>query len=326
MSLFSKTAIASAVLSVSFAANANVLTTIKPLGFIASSIADGVTETEVLLPASASPHDYSLKPSDVQKVKEAQLVLWIGEDVDAFLEKTVDGLDEKNVLTIADIKGVEPLLSEGSEHHHHHDHDHDGHGKHADHDHEKHEAHEHHHDHEGHHHGEHELNWHVWFSPKVSELVAEQLAEKLIAQYPDKKALIAQNLADFKTNLTEQSAKITQQLVPVKGKGFYVFHDAYGYFNETYGLQQTGSFTINPLVAPGARTLAKIKSEIEQHKVSCLFAEPQFTPKVIESLQKSTGVHVGTLDPLGEKVALGKNSYGAFLQNIADSYIQCLVQ
>ena len=155
-------------------------------------------------------------------------------------------------------------------------------------------------------------------------MVAQKLADRLSEQYPDKKELIAQNLANFDRTLTVQSDKIKNQLAKFNNKGFYVFHDAYGYFNDAYGLKQTGYFTINPLVAPGAKTLATIKEEIAEHKVSCLFAEPQFTPKVIETLSKGTGVHVGRLDPMGDKVALGKNAYADFLQFTADSYAECL--
>lgn len=317
-------AISAALLSAPMMANADVLASVKPLGFIVSSIADGVTNTQVLVPTGASPHDYSLKLSDIQKVKSADLVVWIGEDVDAFLDRPIDQLDRKKVITIADIGDVEPLLSQAHHEHFHEDGDHDHKHEH------KHERkHEHEHGHHGHDHDHHEgltTNWHVWYSPAISKIVAQKVADKLTAQFPDKKDLITQNLADFNRTLAEQGEKITAQLANVKDKGFYVFHDAYGYFNDAYGLKQTGYFTINPLVAPGAKTLAHIKEEIAEHKVNCLFAEPQFTPKVIESLAQNTKVNVGQLDPIGDKVALGKNSYAAFLQATADSYAECLAK
>ena len=311
-------AISAALLSAPMMANADVLASVKPLGFIVSSIADGVTGTQVLVPTGASPHDYNLKLSDIQKVKSADLVVWIGEDIDSFLDKPISQIERKKVITIADLADVKPLLSKAHHEHFHEDGDHD-------HDH----KHEHKHDHEHHDHDHHEgltTNWHVWYSPAISKIVAQKVADKLTAQFPDKKALIAQNLSDFNRTLAEQSEKITAQLANVKDKGFYVFHDAYGYFNDAYGLKQTGYFTINPLVAPGAKTLAHIKEEIDEHKVNCLFAEPQFTPKVIESLAKNTKVNVGQLDPIGDKVTLGKNSYATFLQSTADSYMECLAK
>lgn len=325
-------AISAALLSAPMMANADVLASVKPLGFIVSSIADGVTGTQVLVPAGASPHDYNLKLSDIQKVKSADLVVWIGEDIDSFLDKPISQIERKKVITIADLADVKPLLSKAHHEHFHEDGDHDHDHKHEhkhDHKHDHDHKHEHKHDHEHHDHDHHEgltTNWHVWYSPAISKIVAQKVADKLTAQFPDKKALIAQNLSDFNRTLAEQSEKITAQLANVKDKGFYVFHDAYGYFNDAYGLKQTGYFTINPLVAPGAKTLAHIKEEIDGHKVNCLFAEPQFTPKVIESLAKNTKVNVGQLDPIGDKVTLGKNSYATFLQSTADSYMECLAK
>ncbi|MBF0751660.1 MULTISPECIES: zinc ABC transporter substrate-binding protein ZnuA [unclassified Pasteurella] len=310
-------AISTALLSFPMMANADVLASVKPLGFIASAIANGVIDTQVLVPTGASPHDYSLKLSDIQKVKSADLVLWVGEDIDSFLERPVNQVDRQKVITIADLAEIKPLLTQAHHEHFHEEGDH----KH-DHKHEHKNGHEHNHDHENH--EGLSTNWHIWYSPAMSQIVAQKVADKLTIQFPDKKALIEKNLADFNRTLAEQSDKIKAQLAPFKEKGFFVFHDAYGYFNDAYGLKQTGYFTINPLVAPGAKTLAHIKEEIAEHRVNCLFAEPQFTPKVIESLAKGTAVKVGRLDPIGDGVALGANSYANFLQATADSYAQCL--
>ena len=307
------TALSTALVTFAGAANAEILASIRPLGFIASSIADGVTQTQILVPPGASPHDYNLKLSDIQKVKSADLVIWIGEDVDSFLTKSVSQLEGKNVLTISELNELAPLLSKAahhhhdeSEHHHHHEHGIDAHG---------------------HHHEEQndlEINWHVWYSPEISRIVAQKVADKLTVQFPNKQERIARNLAEFNRTLSLQSDKIKAQLAPFNDKGFFVFHDAYGYFNDAYGLNQTGYFTINPLVAPGAKTLAHIKEEITEHRVRCLFTEPQFTPKVVESLSKNADVNVGRLDPMGEAVELGPNSYANFLQFTADSYAECL--
>ncbi|MDC2825019.1 zinc ABC transporter substrate-binding protein ZnuA [Rodentibacter pneumotropicus] len=312
-------AISTALLTLPMMANADVLASVKPLGFIASAVANGVTDTQILVPAGASPHDYSLKLSDIQKVKSADLVLWVGEDVDSFLEKPLSQIDRQKVITIADLAEVKPLLIQA---HHEHFHEEGEHDHKHDHKHEHKSGHEHDHDHENH--EGLSTNWHVWYSPAVSQIVAQKVADKLTVQFPNKKELIAKNLADFNRTLAEQSDKIKAQLAPFKEKGFFVFHDAYGYFNDAYGLKQMGYFTINPLVAPGAKTLAHIKEEIAEHRVNCLFAEPQFTPKVIETLAKGTSVNVGRLDPIGDGVELGANSYANFLQATADSYAQCL--
>lgn len=318
--MFKKSLLSLALLGATAVTNADVLTTVKPLGFIANAITDGVTETKVLLPTSASPHDYSLKPSDVEQLQSAQLVVWIGEEMETFLEKSIEKLPKEKVLTLEDVPAIKELVEHSGEekedkHDHKHDHKHEH--KHS-HNHAHHD-----HSHDGHSHDE---DWHIWLSPKASEHIAEQIAERLSQQLPEQKAKIAENLANFKTTLATKNSEIAKQLAPVKSKGYYTFHDAYGYFEDAYGLKSLGSFTINPTVAPGAKTLNAIKKSIAQKKAQCLFAEPQFTPKVIESLSKGTSAKVGQLDPLGAKIELSKNAYPEFLQSLADQFGVCLAQ
>ncbi|ACL32541.1 zinc ABC transporter substrate-binding protein ZnuA [Glaesserella parasuis] len=318
--MFKKSLLSLALLGATAVTNADVLTTVKPLGFIANAITDGVTETKVLLPTSASPHDYSLKPSDVEQLQSAQLVVWIGEEMETFLEKSIEKLPKEKVLTLEDVPAIKELVEHSGEekedkHDHKHDHKHEH--KHS-HNHAHHD-----HSHDGHSHDE---DWHIWLSPKASEHIAEQIAERLSQQLPEQKAKIAENLANFKATLATKNSEIAKQLEPVKSKGYYTFHDAYGYFEEAYGLKSLGSFTINPTVAPGAKTLNAIKKSIAQKKAQCLFAEPQFTPKVIESLSKGTSAKVGQLDPLGAKIELSKNAYPEFLQSLADQFGVCLAQ
>ncbi len=289
------------VLVLSSVVQATIVTSIKPLGFIAAGIANGVTDTEIIVPAFASPHDYSLKPSDMLKLKSGTLVVWIGKDVDAFLDHAITQLPQDKVLTLAKLlQQQSSLLLSGEPHAHHHD------------------AHAHHHD------GAEAINWHIWLSPKIANLISEAIAMRLEKLYPEKVSQIRANLAEFRQALTVENAKIQAQLSPLKAKGFYVFHDAYSYFNRAYHLNQLGYFTINPMITPGAKTFAAIKKEVNANKVQCLFTEPQFTPKMIDILHQETNVKVGVLDPIGSDIPLGKNSYMQFLQKLANSYVECL--
>lgn len=316
--MLKKSLLSLAVLSAASLAQADVLTTVKPLGFISAAITDGVTETKILLPSSASPHDYSLKPSDIEQLQSAQLVVWIGEEMESFLEKSIDKLPIEKVLTLAEVEAIEAIVDSAEkedEHEHKHAHKHE-------HDHKHEKGHKHSHDHEH----DHDEDWHIWLSPTASTLIAEQIAARLSQQLPEQQAKIAENLANFKATLSTKHSQIEQQLSAYKNKGYYTFHDAYGYFETAYGLNSLGSFTINPTVSPGAKTLNKIKQSLKNKQAKCLFAEPQFTPKVIESLSKGTSAHVGQLDPLGASVTLNKDAYPQFLQNLADQFAECLAK
>ena len=289
------------------AADAAVVASLKPVGFIASAIADGVTETEVLLPDGASEHDYSLRPSDVKRLQNADLVVWIGPEMEAFMEKSVKNIPNAKQVTIAQLNDVKPLLMKGA------DDDDDDHG-HNDAGSEKSDEH--------HHHGD--YNMHLWLSPEIARATAVAIHGKLVELMPQSRAKLDANLKDFEAQLAATDKQVGNELAPLKGKGYFVFHDAYGYYEKHYGLTPLGHFTVNPEIQPGAQRLHEIRTQLVEQKATCVFAEPQFRPAVVESVARGTSVRMGTLDPLGTNIKLGKTSYSAFLNQLANQYASCL--
>lgn len=287
-------------------ANAAVVASLKPLGFIASAIADGVTDTQVLLPDGASEHDYSLRPSDVKRLQGADLVVWIGPEMEAFMEKSVKNIPNAKQVTIAQLNDVKPLLMKGAD-------DDDDHGHNAA-DSEKSDEH--------HHHGD--YNMHLWLSPEIARASAVAIHEKLVELMPQSRAKLDANLKDFEAQLAATDKQVGNELAPLKGKGYFVFHDAYGYYEKHYGLTPLGHFTVNPEIQPGAQRLHEIRTQLVEQKATCVFAEPQFRPAVVESVARGTSVRMGTLDPLGTNIKLGKTSYSAFLNQLANQYASCL--
>lgn len=269
-----------------------VLTSIKPIQMIATELTEGVTKPDVLLQNNASPHDYALRPSDVKKVAAADLVIWYGHDLEPFLEKVVT--DKGNTLTISQIPDLS-LREFGSEHAH---------------------------DHDGHNHGTHDP--HFWLGIETVQQVANAIAHKLAEIDPQHAVTYAENLNKFEVQLKATDAEIKQQLTPVKDKGYFVFHDAYGYFEERYDLNQMGHFTVSPDRKPGAKTLIHIRKTLGTGDVACVFSEPQFTPAVIESVMRGSDVKTGILDPLGSEIDVKSGSYFEFLQGMSNSFSQCL--
>lgn len=293
--------------SAALPAHADIVASIKPVGFIASAIADGVTPVEVLLPDGASEHDYALRPSDVKRLQNADLVVWVGPEMEAFMTKSAASLPEKKNLEIVQISGVKPLLLRGGEDDDHHDHDD------AEHDHD--EAHHHHHG---------EFNMHLWMSPEIAKKTAVAIHGKLLELMPQDKAKLDANLQHFEAELADTDKRIISQLAPVKDKGYFVFHDAYTYFEKHYGLSPTGHFTVNPEIQPGAQRLHQIRTQLVEKKAVCVFAEPQFRPAVIDAVARGTQVRKSTLDPLGTDISLGKDSYVKFLSQLSSQYETCL--
>jgi zinc transport system substrate-binding protein len=303
------TLIAMLGLSASLAApvHAAVVASVKPLGFIAAAIADGVTPVEVLLPDGASEHDYSLRPSDIKRLQGADLVVWVGPEMEAFMPKAVAQLPAQKSVELSELATVKPLLIRGVEED---EEDHD-------------EASATHNEHQhAHHHGE--YNMHLWMSPEIARQSAVAIHAKLLELMPQSRDKLDANLQHFEAELASADTQIGSQLAPVKGKGYFVFHDAYSYFEKHFGLTPTGHFTVNPEIQPGAQRLHQIRTELVEQKAVCVFAEPQFRPAVIDAVARGTTVRSGTLDPLGIDITVAKDSYVKFLSQLSSQYASCL--
>jgi len=270
----------------------NVLTSFKPIQMIVTELTVGVTHPDVLMSNNASPHDYALKPSDVKKLHEADLFVWFGPDLESFLTKITE--NRKNVLTISQIEGLE-LREYGDQ---------------------QHDA------HEGHDHGSHDA--HFWLGVSQVKVVSKAIADKLIESDPENAGVYRENLVKFLENLAATESEVIAILEPIKDKGYYVFHDAYGYFEDAYGLNNLGYFTVSPDRKPGAKTLIHIRKTLINENVQCVFSEPQFTPAVIQSVTRGSSAKQGELDPVGSAVKVAPGSYFEFLKGIATSYQTCL--
>ncbi|MCE0494560.1 zinc ABC transporter substrate-binding protein ZnuA [Vibrio salinus] len=269
-----------------------VLTTIKPIQMITLELTEGVTQPQVLLSSTASPHDYALKPSDVRRLNQADLLVWFGDGLEPFLKQIIQKKDPSKVITLSQLPNVN---------YHQFGDDHED---------------------DGHHHGT--VNPHFWLGPDVTEQVAVSLTKKLKTVDPAHAAVYDKNLAHFLNQLNGIDEQIQTKLSPLKNKPYFVFHDAYEYFESFFGLNNMGHFTVSPERRPGAKTLVHIRRTLNQYHDVCIFSEPQFTPAIINSVTRGTDAKIGHLDPLGTDVKLQKGSYFTFLNGIAAQFEQCL--
>lgn len=142
-----------------------------------------------------------------------------------------------------------------------------------------------------------QYNMHIWLSPAIAKQVAIAIHDRLVQQSPQNKDKLDVNLRKFEQQLEQTEKKVGIMLQPVQDKGYFVFHDAYGYFEKAFGLTPLGHFTVNPEIQPGARRLHQIRTQLVEQKAVCVFAEPQFRPAVISAIAQGTPVRQGTLDP-----------------------------
>jgi zinc transport system substrate-binding protein len=283
------------MVSVNAHAQVNVLTSIKPLQLIAAAITDGVSTADVLIPVGASHHEYALKPSDAAKLKQADVIFWVGPTLETFLEKLLSQPQySTKSLALIDSKGLH--LRQYKNHDHAEDHH------------------------------EHDLmtDPHIWLLPVNAGVIANAMMKKLSEADPTNKARYQQNYDQLMVALTQTDKQAADKLASVKSKGYVVLHDGYGYFEEHYGLNHQGELTLSPERAPGAKHLSEIEQLIKKGDVACVFGEPQFQPRYLDSLVEQLNIKRGTVDYLASDVAVDKAGYPHFLENLANQFYSCL--
>ena len=298
-------------------AEVKVVTSIKPLHSLASYLMDGVGKPDLIVDGYASPHGFSMKPSHAKMLQNANLIFWVGEDLENFLEKPLSSIAKKaEKIELMEIKGLNVLKFRERNIFDEHDHDdHDDHAKKED-DHDDHDGHD---DHEGHAHGE--FNPHIWLDPLNAKVILKEMTEHLIEN--DSK-----NASTYKSNLDKALKDIDKLTMEVmtelnKSTSSIVFHDAYQYFEERFNVNILGAFTVNTDVMPGAEQLAEIREIIEHDKVKCIFSEPQFNPDIIKAVAKDMDIKTGVVDPLGATLNPGKDLYFDLIRNMSASFKGC---
>mgnify|MGYP001428404676 FL=1 len=299
-------------------AEAKVIASIKPLHSLVSYVMDGVGTPGILVDGSSSPHTFQLKPSHATMLQEADIIFWIGEDLESFLETPLKSI-AKNSRHITLMESDEIELLKFREKNIFGDHD-----EHAD-DHDEHEENEEHgdehddHDENGHAHGEYDI--HFWLDPEIAKTIVKIVTRELSEIDPA-------NSSAYNSNSAKALKEIDQLINDVKSKinrdaKYVVFHDAYQYFEKRFGVEVIGALTVNPEVLPGAKQLAEIREVIEHENVNCLFSEPQFNPSIAETIARDTGVKAAIIDPLGAELDPGKDLYFDLIGDIASSFKSC---
>ena len=447
------------ILSFTAQAEINVEASVKPLHSLVSGVTEGVQKPDLIVKGAASPHTYSLKPSQAKQLEEADLVFWMGHELESFLEQPLEAIATKaKVVELIDSQGLKRLdMREGGafDDHGHDDH---GQGEHSEEGHDDHageghafewagifklsaedytwtfakvdgdyadpmmkmvflrtssggeegieeqeevaerlikqqssvrrnhdgrlipdeenayqlvfdanrnvtkmrinikkegyyafftehmpfefEAGEHllknvsgkdieptaqepeagHHDHHGHS----GFDVHVWLDPENAKVLVQEIKEALVELDPSNAGKYEANAKNLMLKLDRLISEISVKLASSKGKGFVVFHDAYQYFEERFGMTAVGSITVSPEVVPGASRIRELKDKIVELNAHCVFSEPQFQPKIGFTVAEGTQANTGVLDPLGASIADGPELYFTLVRDMANSLQECL--
>jgi len=293
-----------------------VVVSLKPIHSLVAGVMAGVGEPTLLLRGSASPHSYSLRPSDARALNAADLVFWVGDGLETFLERPLRALaDDAKVVALATLPGVELLESRAGGTWETHDEDaHESEASHGGHE----------NDDEAHAHGPGHYNLHIWLDPDNAIAIVEVAVTALSEVDPGRAASYAKNGAALIGRLTALDRQTRADLAPVKDRPFIVFHDAYPYFETHYDLNAVGAITVNPERAPGAQRISEIRGKIMALEAACVFSEPQFAPSLLDTVVEGTSARQGILDPLGAAHPAGPEAYFSLMRGLAGSLKKCL--
>jgi zinc transport system substrate-binding protein len=294
-------------------AEMRVVVTSKPIHSLVTGIMGKLGQPILLVGGTASPHTYAMKPSDAKVVNAAQLFFRVSEDLEPFTVKLVKSLAASvRVETLAKTPGLKLLgKREGGAF--------DDHAAHAGHGHTGHQA-------KAGAADQAEVDTHLWLDPDNSGAMATRIAQVLGEVDPANVAEYAANATALVERNKVVGADLRRQLTPIVGRQFIVFHDAYQYFEAWAGLSAAGSITTNPEVQPTGKRLSALRAKIKTAGVSCVFAEPQFQPKVIAAVTEGLAVRTGTLDPEGTTFEPGADLYEQLMRKLAAELVSCLAR
>jgi zinc transport system substrate-binding protein len=282
-----------------------VVVSIKPVHALVAGVMQGVAEPQLLVKGGGSPHDYALRPSEARALSQAELIVWVGPQLESFLEKPLSTLarNARQLKLSETLQAVMlPSRKAGDWEEHHDEHHHS--------DHQNHSA-------VG-------LNPHLWLDPLLAKQIVTETATTLSELDPQNRTSYRKNAVRLQLRLEELHRQLQAKLAPVKAVPYLVFHDAYQYFEKAYMLNAVGSLTVDPERKPGARRIRQMREKIKVLAARCVFSEPQFEPRLVATIIAGTGARTGVLDPLGAELKPGPESYFQLLNALADDLVNGL--
>ncbi len=286
------------------------MATIPPIHALTQAVVGDTQEVHLLLSGTETMHGYQLKPSQVRALRNAGLVVYVDGGLETFLKNERRPGDMRaNLLPLAREAGMHLHKMRSGVRWPSHEHE----------EHAEHEVHE-----EAHHEGA-VTDLHIWLNPYNAMIAVDAIARELAKLNPEHSAHYLRNATQVKAQLKELDARLTQALAPVQKQAYLVFHDAYQYFDQRYGLHGVGALMTDPEGALSAGRMRDIRHLIASEQVVCAFREPQFSDRALAAVTEGTQVRLGALDPLGMHIPPGPDHYVVMMETLAADMLACLM-
>lgn len=271
-------------------------------GSLVQQVMGDLGTVHVLMPAGASVHHHQMRPSDASALQAADALIWTGPELTPWLDRAAASLGQDAVqLRLLEAKGTTlRSYEDGHTHEHDEDHDHD-------------------HSHAGN-------DPHAWLNPENAAHWLTAIADQLSIVDSENAATYSANAKAAAQALQDMDSAIRTQLAPVADKHFVVFHDAYGYFTDHYGLPPALAVSPGDASTPSAARISELRAQITESGATCAFPEFAQDPKLIEAATEGTGIRTGAeIAPEGAGIEPGPMLYGQVIQGLADSLTDCLL-
>ncbi len=281
-----------------------VTTDIPVTHSLVTRVMAGIGTPDLIVNRGASPHDYSLRPSNAASLEAADLVFWISSELTPWLEGALKTLAaDAKVIELMDAKGSTVLpFREGSTF----------------------ETHSHRHKHDEDEHATVNVDPHGWLDPYNGKTWLDVIAMELSKIDPENTDIYFDNVSQGKTDIDAVISEIDATLATFRGTNFIVYHDAYQYFERRFDVLAAGSISMGDVSDPSPARIAEIHQTVEELDMTCVFSEPQFNPELVATVVDGTKARARVIDPLGTRLTLGADFYLNLLRNIAQTMASCL--
>jgi len=269
----------------------SVAVTVKPVHSLVAGVMQGVSEPLLVMGTSASPHHYTLRPSERRALANASLIFWVGPELESFMPRILGSLDasSKNVALI-EAKGLLRLPARTAHHHAVAD------------------SH---------------IDPHIWLSPQNAHTMVDAIADELSRLDAAHARIYADNSKRLHQRIRESDGQIRRQLAG-KTSAFLSYHDAYQYFEKAYGLNNAGFVSSGDEISPSAKYVHELRDKIQKQQLHCLFYEAPNRPALVDTLTRGLAVEALELDAMGARFRPGKDTWFKIINKLAETYNSCL--
>lgn len=302
------------------AAAPNVVVTIKPIHSLVAGVMAGVKSPVLLMSGENSPHTQPINPSELRKIRLADVVIWVGPSYEAPLRRIIESMKSRNhVVTLTDKPGMKlyPPRQGGLWGNHYHSDDK-----------EKEDANTNgikaceNHDHD--HHDGVSIDGHLWLDPQNAKAIVAAVTKELMLLDPSHGAKYLENSQKVIRRLEDLTRELETLLIPVRDKPYIVYHDGTQYFDRRFKTKAVGVLMGDSHYGFNAQHFLEVCEYISGHNIECVFTEPQFPTDKIHDLIEKTRTRVQTLDYLGIGLKADEDAYFLMMRRFTYGFLRGL--